>query len=70
MRLLADAVDDAELATFYRGLLASEARHHLTYVTLAASVLPEAVVRVRLAELAVHEAAVIAAAPALPRMHT
>ena len=70
MRLLSEAVDDAELATFYRGLLASEARHHQSYVSLAATVLPETAVRERLAELAAHEAAVIAAAPALPRMHT
>ena len=70
MRLLAENVADAELATFYRGLLASEARHHQSYVTLAATVLPEADVRARLAELAAHEAAVIAAAPQLPRMHT
>jgi tRNA-(ms[2]io[6]A)-hydroxylase len=70
MKLLAEAVDDAELAAFYRGLLASEARHHQSYVGLANEVLPEAMVRARLAELAAHEAAVIAAAPALPRMHT
>jgi len=70
MKLLAEAVADAELAAFYRGLLASEARHHQSYVGLAIDVLPDAVVRVRLAELAAHEAAVIAAAPALPRMHT
>jgi tRNA-(ms[2]io[6]A)-hydroxylase len=70
MRLLSESVDDAELAAFYRGLLASEARHHQSYVALAIDVLPEAVVRARLAELAAHEAAVIAAAPALPRMHT
>jgi tRNA-(ms[2]io[6]A)-hydroxylase len=70
MRLLAEAVADAELATFYRGLLASEARHHQSYVALAIDVLPEAVVRARLAELAAHEAAVIAAAPQLARMHT
>jgi hypothetical protein len=37
---------------------------------LAIDVVPETVVRARLAELAAHEAAVIAAAPALPRMHT
>ena len=70
MKLLAETVEDAELAGFYRGLLASEARHHSTYVGLAVDVLPEGVVRARLAELAAHEAAVIAAAPALPRMHT
>ena len=69
MRLLSEAVPDAELASFYRGLLASEARHHQSYLALAATVLPETVVRARLAELAAHEAAVIAAAPALPRMH-
>jgi tRNA-(ms[2]io[6]A)-hydroxylase len=69
MRLLSEAVPDAELASFYRGLLASEARHHQSYVTLATTVLPEPAVRARLAELAAHEAAVIAAAPALPRMH-
>ena len=70
MRLLSEAVDDVELAAFYRGLLASEARHHQSYVGLAIDVLPEAVVRARLGELAAHEAAVIAGAPALPRMHT
>jgi len=56
MRLLSEAVDDAELAAFYRGLLASEARHHQTYVGLAIDVLPETVVRARLGELAAHEA--------------
>jgi tRNA 2-(methylsulfanyl)-N6-isopentenyladenosine37 hydroxylase len=70
MKLLADAVDDAELADFYRGLLASEARHHQAYVDLAATVVAPAEARERLRELAVHEAAVIAAAPPLPRMHT
>ena len=70
MRLLAEAVDEAELAAFYRGLLSSEARHHQSYVALAIDVLPEAVVRARLVELAAHEAAVIAAAPPLARMHT
>jgi tRNA-(ms[2]io[6]A)-hydroxylase len=69
MRLLADAVDDAELAGFYRGLLASEARHHQEYVDLATTVAPAATVRARLAELARHEAAVIAAAPPVARMH-
>lgn len=70
MKILADGVADHELAAFYRGLLASEARHHQTYVEMAATVLPEATVRGRLRELAVHEAAVLAAAPPLPRMHT
>jgi tRNA-(ms[2]io[6]A)-hydroxylase len=70
MQLLAGAVDDPGLAALYRGLLASEARHHETYVELARGLAPAAEVRGRLAELARHEAAVIAAAPPVPRMHT
>jgi tRNA-(ms[2]io[6]A)-hydroxylase len=70
MKLLADAVPDTDLAAFYRRLLASEARHHATYLELAATVVPETAVRTRLATLAEHEAAVLAAAPPLARMHT
>ena len=69
MRLLADALDDAALADLYRGLLASEARHHHAYVALATSLEPEVEVRTRLRELALHEAAVLAATPHLPRLH-
>jgi tRNA-(ms[2]io[6]A)-hydroxylase len=70
MRLLAGAVDDADLAAFYRGLLASEARHHATYLALAATVVSEDEVRARMRTLAEHEATVISTAPPLPRMHT
>jgi len=70
MQLLAEALDDAELASFYRGLLASEARHHRIYVDLAERLAPEADVRPRLAELAGREADIIAAAPETCRMHT
>jgi len=70
MRLLAGALDGAPLAALYRGLLASEARHHQTYVDLATALAPEAEVRARLRELALHEAAVIAAMPPLPRLHS
>ena len=71
MQLLADELADAELARLYRGLLASEARHFNTYVDLARALelVPEAALRQRLAEVAGHEAAVIARAPAEPRMH-
>jgi len=69
-RLLADAVSDTGLAGFYRGLLAAEARHHGEYVGLARGVAPEAEVRERLAELAAHEAAVLADAPPWARLHT
>jgi len=69
MQLLADVVPDARLAEFYHGLLASEARHHHAYVTLAADAAGTDV-RARLAELAEHEAVVLHAMPPWPRMHT
>src|SRR5947199_10106589 len=69
MRLLADALDDRALVALYSGLLAAEARHYETYVELATAIAPEARVRARLRELARHEAAVLAAAPPLARLH-
>jgi tRNA 2-(methylsulfanyl)-N6-isopentenyladenosine37 hydroxylase len=71
MRILADRLEDAELAKMYRGLLAAEARHHRAYVDLARDVglFEESEIRTRLAEIAVHEAAVIARAPHEPRLH-
>jgi tRNA-(ms[2]io[6]A)-hydroxylase len=70
--LLADGVADADpaLAALWRGLLASEARHHRAYLDLACAVAPESAVRARLAELAAHEARVLAAAPPWARLHT
>lgn len=67
--LLADAAADPALASLWRGLLASEARHHQAFAMLAAEVAPPDVVRERLCTLAEHEAAVLAAVPALPRLH-
>src|SRR5262245_29777200 len=69
LQLLADAVPDQALAGFFASLLASEARHHGAYVALAERVAPPPVVRERLAALACHEAAVLAGAPDLPRLH-
>ena len=69
MRLLAEALDDPALTRLYRGLLAAEARHHETYVELATAVAPDARVRTRLRELALHEAAVLASAPPIARLH-
>lgn len=69
MRLLAEALGDDSLAALYRGLLASEARHHQTYVDLAHAVAPGAPVRERLLELARHEASVLAEPSPLPRLH-
>lgn len=69
MKLLAEALEEPELKALYTGLLASEARHHQTYVDLAEAIAPEIDVRGRLRELAVHEASVLAASPEMPRMH-
>jgi len=69
MQLLADALTDDRLVTLYRGLLRAEARHHATYVRLAAAVEDPDVVDARLVELARHEAAVIAEATPRPRLH-
>jgi len=70
-QLLAEAVAeaDADLARFYSGLLAAEARHHRVYLELAEELEPRASVRARLAELSAHEAAVLEDAPPVPRMH-
>jgi len=67
--LLADALADDALGALYRGLLASEARHHAAYVALAATVADGADVGARLAELAQHEAAVLASVPPMARIH-
>jgi tRNA-(ms[2]io[6]A)-hydroxylase len=68
--LLRDHVADRELAEFYGSLFESEARHHATYVRLAARFGPEEAVRARLGELAADEAAIIAVGDPLPRMHS
>jgi tRNA-(ms[2]io[6]A)-hydroxylase len=71
MQILADRLEDAELAKMYRGLLAAEARHHQAYVDLAREIgaFGDEEIRARLAEIAAHEAAVIARAPHEPRLH-
>ena len=69
MQLLAEALDDARLVALYRQLLRAEARHHATYVALADAVSGATAVDARLAELARHEAAVIAVATPRPRLH-
>ena len=68
--LLAEAIDDTELASFYRGLLAAEARHHRVYVELASELESQGKIRARLAELAAHEAAIVAEGSPAPRMHS
>jgi tRNA-(ms[2]io[6]A)-hydroxylase len=72
MGIIAERVADEEVARLYRGLLAAEARHHQAYIDLARAtgLFDEDEIRTRLAEVAAHEAAVIARAPAEPRLHS
>jgi tRNA-(ms[2]io[6]A)-hydroxylase len=71
MQLLAERLDDADLAKLYRGLLAAEARHFETYVDLARGLrlVPDDEIRRRLDEIAAHEAEVVRTAPPEPRLH-
>jgi len=68
--VLAEHVNDAELAAFYGGLFESEARHHTTYTRFAKHFATEDVVTARLDELAALEAAIINRGEELPRMHS
>ncbi|MGH0034709.1 MAG: tRNA-(ms[2]io[6]A)-hydroxylase [Myxococcota bacterium] len=71
-KLLSEALAsvDAELADLYRGLLASEARHHNVYLELARALAAPAVVSERLAELARFEAEILREPSAFVRLHT
>ncbi len=68
--LLAEHIDDSELAEFYRSLFESEARHHTTYVRLAKQFASDETVKQRLGELAAEEAKIIGKGNPLPRMHS
>jgi tRNA-(ms[2]io[6]A)-hydroxylase len=68
--LLRDRLADRELAAFYGSLFESEARHHSTYVRLAKEFQSEDIIRGRLAELAVAEAAIIVEGETEVRMHS
>jgi tRNA-(ms[2]io[6]A)-hydroxylase len=70
MQLLAAAIPDAALSKLYVGLLASEARHHGTYLDLAGRLAEPEVVRTRLAELAKVEAEILSESSDSIRMHT
>jgi tRNA-(ms[2]io[6]A)-hydroxylase len=61
---------DAELARLYGGLLACEARHHRTYVDMAAALFGREVAAARLAELSVIEAEVVMESEGAVRMHS
>ncbi|BAU43319.1 tRNA-(ms[2]io[6]A)-hydroxylase [Leptolyngbya sp. O-77] len=68
--LLAQHCPDADLAQFYRGLMASEARHYGAYWTLAATYFDPDTVNQRLAELAEVESALLATLHPEPRIHS
>jgi tRNA-(ms[2]io[6]A)-hydroxylase len=74
MQLVAEALeqrgDDPDLVALYRGLLASEARHHNAYLDLARPLAPDDALRSRLATIAAHEADVIATATPEARLHS
>lgn len=70
MKLLAENLEDPKLAGLYRSLLASEARHHHGYVEMAMERFGRDVARARLAELAAHEAEVLATPGPVLRMHS
>ena len=67
--MLAEAVDDPSLRALYNGLLASEARHHGSYLELAVRVSDESSARARLSELAQREAEIISDPSPMVRMH-
>jgi tRNA-(ms[2]io[6]A)-hydroxylase len=69
-QVLAEHVQDEELAAFYRSLFESEARHHTTYTRLAKDFAPESEVERRLEELSALEAEIIREGEELPRMHS
>ena len=71
MKLLGEALreTDAELSELYKELVASEARHHSTYVKLLESMFPVDEVRRRLVEVAEHEATVLERMPEMARLH-
>lgn len=68
--VLAEHIQDQELAEFYGSLFESEARHHTTYTRLAKDFAPEEFVLARLEELAAAEAAIIDRGESIPRMHS
>ncbi len=68
--LLGTHCSDAELAKFYRGLMASEARHYGVYWLLATTYFDKAEVNERLEELATVESDLLASLHPEPRIHS
>ncbi|WP_416675567.1 tRNA-(ms[2]io[6]A)-hydroxylase [Egbenema bharatensis] len=68
--LLAAHCPEPELARFYRGLMASEARHYGVYWTLATTYFDRTVVNHRLEELANVESELLSTLHPEPRIHS
>ena len=68
--LLGQHCPDPELAKFYRGLMASEARHYGIYWTLATQDFEREVVHQRLEELATVESNILSTLHPEPRIHS
>ena len=68
--LLGTHCPDPELARFYRGLMASEARHYGIYWTLATYDYEREVVNQRLEELAIVESELLSTLHPEPRIHS
>lgn len=68
--LLANCCQDAELSKFYRGLMASEARHYGVYWVLATTYFDIEIVTARLESLASIESEMLATLHSEPRIHS
>ncbi len=68
--ILAEGVDDDELATFYRELFKAEADHYTLYTGIARDHFPNSEVTRRLDELAIHEVEALKLGRDLPRLHS
>jgi tRNA-(ms[2]io[6]A)-hydroxylase len=68
--LLATHCPDLDLAKFYRGLMASEARHYGIYWTLADTYFDRELVTQRLEELAIVESNLLTSLHPEPRIHS
>ncbi|NEO26126.1 MAG: tRNA-(ms[2]io[6]A)-hydroxylase [Kamptonema sp. SIO4C4] len=68
--LLAKHCPDLELAKFYKGLMASEARHYGIYWVLANEYFAPEIVNPRLAELSQAESEILATLHPEPRIHS
>ncbi|MEM8639080.1 MAG: tRNA isopentenyl-2-thiomethyl-A-37 hydroxylase MiaE [Cyanobacteria bacterium P01_G01_bin.54] len=68
--LLGQHCPDPELAAFYRGLMASEARHYGVYWVLADRYFERETVMARLEEMAIVESEILATLHPEPRIHS